>query len=227
MKKLQSAAGIILLSSIFSGCSQPEDSDPSVRNETTHTETTEESKSKSESGNEIPVKPEEHPAKTEESTDTPPSDISVEEEQQQMALDMLDELTKDAKEGKIYRPGDEWTIGHTTRKEIHQTIGKPEEIEGAFEHYHGSMGNPSVAFKFDGNGVLEESRYFGTNVERQTNLGGITEKELQEQLGTPADTRLIQTTGETNIIYHLNHYELQFVMGKDGKADHVNLKKLD
>lgn len=150
---------------------------------------------------------------------------SVEVEQKQMAIDTLNGLAKDAKEGKVYRPDQGFIIGKTTRNDIVNAIGEPEEKKGDYDHYHGSMGNPSVAFKYDGKGVLEEARYFGTNVERQTNLGGITEEDLTKQLGKPADSRRIESTGEQNIRYHFNDFELQFIIGKDGTPDHVNLKK--
>ncbi|QTD40090.1 YjgB family protein [Sporosarcina sp. Te-1] len=158
-------------------------------------------------------------------TDSPSSETTVEDEQKQMALDMLNDMAERAKEGKVYRPDQGFVIGKTTRKGLYNTIGEPEEKDQGYEHYHGSMGNPSVAFKYNGNGVLEEARYFGTNVERQTNLGGITEKDLTEQLGKPDDARKIEATGETNVRYHMGDFELQFIIGKDGKPDHVNLKK--
>jgi hypothetical protein len=150
---------------------------------------------------------------------------SVKDEQKRMAIDTLNGLVRDAKEGKVYRPDQEFKVGKTVRNDIVQAIGEPEEKIGGYDHYHGSMGNPSVAFKYDGKDVLVEARYFGTNVERQTNLGGITEEDLIEQLGKPADSRRIESTGEKNIRYHLNDFELQFIIGKDGSVDHVNLKK--
>ena len=158
-------------------------------------------------------------------TDSTSSETTVEDEQKQMALDMLKKLTEDANKGKVYRPDQGFIIGKTTRDDVYNTIGESEEKDNGYEHYHGSMGNPSVAFKYDGKGTLEEARYFGTNVERQTNLGGITEEDLTEQLGKPSDIRKIETTGEKNIRYHIGDFELQFIIGKDGTPDHVNLKK--
>lgn len=161
----------------------------------------------------------------EEESTNPPSETTVEEEQKQMALDTLNGLAEDAKEGKVYHPDQGFIIGKTKRGDVHETIGQPEEEGNGYEHYHGSMGNPSIAFKYNAKGVLEEARYFGTNVERQTNLGGITEKDLTEQLGKSADTRKIEATGEKNVRYHIGDFELQFIIGKDGTPDHVNLKK--
>lgn len=153
------------------------------------------------------------------------SEAIIEAEQKKMALNMLNAVAQDAKEGKVYRPDNGFRIGQTERDAVHKTIGEPEEKEAGYEHYHGSMGNPSVAFKYDGNGILEEARYFGTNVERQTNLGGITEKDLTEQLGEPLEIREMKETEEKNIRYHRGEFELQFIIGKDGTVDHVNLKQ--
>ncbi|GKV55358.1 hypothetical protein NCCP2222_13050 [Sporosarcina sp. NCCP-2222] len=158
-------------------------------------------------------------------TDSPTSETTVEDEQKQMALDMLNGLAERAEEGKVYQPDQGFIIGKTTRKDVYNAIGEPEEKNQGYEHYHGSMGNPSVAFKYNGDGVLQEARYFGTNVERQTNLGGITEEDLTAQLGRPDDIRKIEATGEKNIRYHVGEFELQFIIGDNGKPDHVNLKK--
>lgn len=152
-------------------------------------------------------------------------EASIEEEQKQMALETLNGLAENAKEGKMYRPAQSFIIGQTTRDDVIGTIGEPEDVQGEFDHYHGSMGNPSVAFSYDAKGVLAEARYFGTNVERQTNLGGITEKDLIEQLGNPTEDYTIQETGEKNMRYNIGSYDLQFVIGEDGTPDHVNLKK--
>ncbi|WP_153721113.1 DUF4309 domain-containing protein [Sporosarcina cascadiensis] len=227
MNKIKLAGSFIILSSLFAGCAQSTDTSQETVNSQSPTtnETPDKTVSKPEqkTGTEKPAADSED----KENIADQSSESSAEDEQQQMAINMLKELTNDAKKGIVYRQGTQWIIGKTTREEIHQEIGEPEEMKGDFEHYHGSMGSPSIAFKFDGNEVLEEARYFGTNIERQTNLGGITEIILYQELGDPADTHLIEATGETNIMYQPGHYELQFIIGKDGTADHVNLKKRD
>ncbi|WP_336823248.1 DUF4309 domain-containing protein [Sporosarcina sp. USHLN248] len=148
---------------------------------------------------------------------------SDEEFQKDLSLEMLNNLYEDAKKGKVYKVPNGIYVGKTTRKEVVNRIGEPEEQDD-YDHYHGSMGNASYAFRYNQNEILQEARYFGTNVERQTNLGGITEKDLREQLGNPHELRTIDATNETNFIYDLNRYELQFVIGEDGTASHVNLK---
>lgn len=148
---------------------------------------------------------------------------SDEELQKEMALDTLAKIVEDAKIGRVYRLSNGIYVGKTTRKEVTDVIGEPEEKD-TFDHYHGSMGNASYGLAYDGKGILTEARYFGTNVERQTNLGGITTEDLIEQLGEPDQKREISSTNETNFIYQVGEFELQFVMKKDGTVDHVNLK---
>lgn len=146
-------------------------------------------------------------------------------EQKQMALESLNGIVEDAEKGMVYRFASGFTVGESTREEVYAEISEPEEQAGGFDFYHGSMGQASYQIKYDENGVIKEARYFGTNVERQTNLGGITEPDLLEQIGEPDEKREIPDTGETNIVYFIGDYELQFILGEDGSADHVNLLK--
>lgn len=147
----------------------------------------------------------------------------VDDEQKQMALEVLEELVEDAEWGLVYGLSDGFKIGESSREQVVAAIGEPEEQLDGFDFYHGSMGNASYQIAYDENAVMKEARYFGTNVERQTNLGGITREDLLEHLGEPLEERDIPSTGETNIIYRMADYELQFVMAEDGTTDHVNL----
>ncbi|WKA50424.1 YjgB family protein [Planococcus liqunii] len=149
----------------------------------------------------------------------------VDDEQKGMAIDTLKEIVKNAETGIVYRFSDGFQVGKATRDEVYAAIGEPEEQVDEFDFYHGSMGNASYQIAYDKNNVMEEARYFGTNVERQTNLGGITKKDLLEHVGEPAEERKIPATGETNLVYHAGDYELQFVLAKNGTTDHVNLLK--
>ncbi|MFC5603470.1 DUF4309 domain-containing protein [Sporosarcina koreensis] len=155
-----------------------------------------------------------------ENEDETSSDDKV---QKEMALDVLAGIFEDAKTGKVYRLSDGIYIGKTTRKEVIEMIGEPEEKD-TFDHYHGSMGNASYDLAYNEKGILKEARYFGTNVERQTNLGGITTKDLIENIGEPDQKREMNSTNETNYIYQVGDFELQFIMQEDGTTDHVNLK---
>ena len=145
------------------------------------------------------------------------------DEQKEMAIDTLKEIVKDAESGIVYRFSTGFKIGESTRKEVYAAISEPEETLGEFDFYHGSMGQASYQIAYDKNNVMKEARYFGTNVERQTNLGGITREDLLEYIGEPASEREIPDTGETNIVYFVGDYELQFILAKDGTTDHVNL----
>lgn len=147
----------------------------------------------------------------------------VDDEQKGMAIDTLKEIVKNAESGIVYRFSDGFQVGKATRDEVYAAIGEPEEQVDEFDFYHGSMGNASYQIAYDKNNVMEEARYFGTNVERQTNLGGIAKKDLLEHVGEPAEEREIPATGETNLVYHVGDYELQFILAKDGTTDHVNL----
>ncbi|MBW8351399.1 YjgB family protein [Bacillus sp. IITD106] len=149
---------------------------------------------------------------------------SVEDEQKQMAIDTLKGLVENANDGRVYKLGDGIYVGKTKRNEVYDLIGEPEE-KGEFDRYHGSMGNASYDLAYDDKDVLKEARYRGTNVERQTNLGGITVNDLKNQIGEPNEIREISKTDEKNYIYRIGQYELQFVMDASGTADHVNLLK--
>lgn len=156
-------------------------------------------------------------------TDGNNEEKQISDEQKQMAIVALKEIVKDAEKGIVYRFSSGFIVGESTREEVYAKISEPEEQIGDFDYYHGSMGQASYQIKYDDNDVMEEARYYGTNVERQTNLGGITRNDLVEQIGEPDAEREIPNTGETNIVYFIGNYELQFVMREDGTTDHVNL----
>lgn len=146
-------------------------------------------------------------------------------EQKQMAVETLKGIVKDAEKGMVYRFASGFTVEESTREEVYAAISEPEEKAGEFDFYHGSMGQASYQIRYDENDVMQEVRYFGANVERQTNLGGITKEDLIKEIGKPEGERTISAAGETNIVYHVGDYELQFILGKDGTVDHINLLK--
>lgn len=143
--------------------------------------------------------------------------------QKQMAIDVLNAIFKDAEDGIVYGLSSGFTVGESARQEVYAQISEPEERIGGYDYYHGLMGNASYKILYDENDVMKEARYFGTNVERQTNLGGITREDLFQEQGEPNAERKIPDTGETNLIYYVGDYELQFVIREDGSTDHVNL----
>ncbi|GEM_PF-872798 len=150
------------------------------------------------------------------------SSTDADQAQKQMALDTLTGLVEDAKKGKVYRLTDSFYVGKTTQTDVHNEIGKPER-QDTFDRYTGSMGQASYDLRYDKNGVLAEARYLGTNVERQTNLGGITSADIVKQLGQPATKRPLPETKQTSYIFDIGNFQLQFVMSEKDTADHVNL----
>lgn len=202
---------VILLLAVLTGCANTNEEVQEPSTESNNGSSTTEDASSSNSTNEM-------------NSDKNKNDSTKTDEQlqKQMALDTLQGLADDAEEGKVYRLADGIYIGKTNKDDIEELIGEPEK-QDEYDHYQGSMGNASYDLAYDENGVLKEARYFGTNVERQTNLGGITADDLIEQLGKPVEVHPITATGETNYRYHFDDFELQFIIGEDGKTDHVNL----
>nr|WP_257215456.1 YjgB family protein [Bacillus pumilus] len=80
-------------------------------------------------------------------------------------------------------------IGVQTKKDVHHKLGNPypETGQSSFDLYHAEMGNPGFAFHYDKKGKMNEIQYFGTNVEKETNIGRMTPSLLKKQLG-PADS---------------------------------------
>lgn len=157
-----------------------------------------------------------------QSGQTGTADESIDKEQKKMAIDTLNDLVLDGKKGKVYHLNDNFYVGKTTQTDVYNTIGKPER-QDTFDRYTGSMGQASYDLRYNEKGLLVEARYLGTNVERQTNLGGISSKDLVEQLGNPDEKRMLKDSDQTSYIYELGSYEIQFVMNEKDKADHVNL----
>ncbi|WP_322923400.1 YjgB family protein [Paenibacillus campi] len=150
--------------------------------------------------------------------------------QHQLVVKTLNSFYKPALQGKF--PGDmnSFTIGKTTRSEVIARIGTPDmprsSVNG-YDTYHADMGQPGYAFHYNKNGVLDEMRYFGTNVERQTNIGGMTMKLLREQWYAPSSVSTIGKgkSKQTEITYLRGHYKLEFIFNSSTDLDHINLLK--
>ncbi|ASS67061.1 MULTISPECIES: YjgB family protein [Paenibacillus] len=143
-----------------------------------------------------------------------------------------------AKLNSFYKPAlkgqfpdfNSFTVGKTTRQTVVKTIGAPmvpmKDSDG-FDVYTADMGHPGYAFNYK-LGKIREMRYFGTNVERQTNIGSITVKLLVQQWGAP-DASVIFKTGKTQqkkISYVRGDYQLDFIFNNINGTDcaHINLK---
>ncbi|MCK9859565.1 YjgB family protein [Paenibacillus sp. ATY16] len=122
-----------------------------------------------------------------------------------------------------------FTIGSTTHQSVIKAIGEaesPAKDSDGFDVYHAEMGHPGYAISYK-LGKIKEMRYFGTNVERQTNLGGITVKMLVQHWGTPNESVLIKSgkTVQKKITYVRGKYQLEFIFdGTSGTGlNHINL----
>ncbi|WHY71584.1 YjgB family protein [Fictibacillus enclensis] len=142
------------------------------------------------------------------------------------AADKLTTIYYSAYEGHFPNNAFDFYTGKTTKADVHEKWGPPStpiSKNSDFEIYHAEMGNPGYDFSYDKDNVIKEIRNFGTNVERDHSIGGITVKMLGDEIGSADHIRHLPNTGETSYIYETGDFELEFIIGKDGKADHVNL----
>lgn len=142
------------------------------------------------------------------------------------ALTTLHEIYNKAFSGEMPYTAKGLTISENTKKEVYETFGSPPEpgnSDETFDYYHAEMGHPGFAFAYNDDKTISQIRYFGTNVERDDNLGSITPKVLGKQLGSADEIRHISSSNEINYIYKTGNYELQFIVGEDQTVDHINL----
>ncbi|MDN4526122.1 YjgB family protein [Fictibacillus fluitans] len=142
------------------------------------------------------------------------------------AAEKLTTIYYSAYEGHFPNNAFDFYIGKSTKADVHEKWGPPStpiSKTSDFEIYHAEMGNPGYAFSYDKNNIIKEIRNLGTNVERDHSIGGITVKMLGDEIGSADHIRHLRETGETSYIYETGDFELEFIIGKNGKADHVNL----
>ncbi|AOH53384.1 hypothetical protein ABE28_003395 [Peribacillus muralis] len=142
------------------------------------------------------------------------------------AITTLYEIYNKAFSGEMPYTATGLKINENAQKDVYNTFGSPPEPGNAdetFDFYHAEMGHPGFAFAYSEDKIISQIRYFGTNVERDHNLGSITPKVLGEQLGSADQIRHISSTDEINYIYKTGDYELQFIVGEDQTVNHVNL----
>ncbi|MBT2613987.1 MULTISPECIES: YjgB family protein [unclassified Bacillus (in: firmicutes)] len=144
------------------------------------------------------------------------------------ALTTLHEIYNKAFSGEMPYTAMGLKINENTQKEVYETFGSPPEpgnTDETFDYYHAEMGQPGFAFAYNDDKTISQIRYFGTNVERDHNLGSITPKVLGNQLGSADEIRHISSTNEINYIYKTGNYELQCIVGKNQTVDQINLLK--
>ncbi|QJC53618.1 YjgB family protein [Paenibacillus albicereus] len=146
-----------------------------------------------------------------------------------MAAEKLMAMYKPALQGQ-FPDFNGFAIGETTRQQVIDAIGKapePRKTANGFDVYHAEMGHPGYALRYDGDNVVAEMRYFGTNVERQTNIGGMTRDLLVQKWFMPQASTVFTSAGkqQKKLSYVRGDYQLDFIFndvkGKD--LDHVNL----
>ncbi|OLQ57837.1 hypothetical protein BHT94_01775 [Bacillus licheniformis] len=161
------------------------------------------------------------PAKAAAQTNT------LSEHTNQSAANLVKNLYSTAYRGEMPHQAHGLTINKSTKGDVHARLGEPERPVGGdnrFDLYHWNMGQPGYGFSYHKDMTISEIRYFGTGVERQLNLGGVTPEVLQNEIGPANRVLAVPFTDEIDYVYDTGRYELHFVIGKDQTADHVNLK---
>ncbi|MFF2017299.1 YjgB family protein [Paenibacillus sp. NPDC058177] len=145
----------------------------------------------------------------------------------EQALKTLNSFYKPALKGQFPGSVSGLAVGKSTRQDVYKLIGKPEQKApdaDAFEVYHAEMGHPgyAIAYKLD---KIREIRYLGTNVERQTNIGGITMSMLKKNWFAPTSTTTIKNgkLKQTKLTYVRGDYKLEFIFNSSTDLDHINL----
>ncbi|WFB60999.1 YjgB family protein [Paenibacillus sp. BR1-192] len=154
---------------------------------------------------------------------------SAEDYAAEHALKTLNSFYKPALKGQFPGAVSGLTIGKSTKQDVYKAIGEPSvpgKDADAFDVYGANMGNPGYAFSYKLN-KIREMRYFGTNVERQTNIGGITMKMLKKNWFAPDATTTFKNgkTKQTKLTYHRGEYKLEFIFNSSTELDHINLLK--
>ncbi|MED3863077.1 YjgB family protein [Priestia megaterium] len=160
--------------------------------------------------------------------DTPVHAATSQETSSQTAVKNINEIYNAAVQGEVPRLTADLKIGKSLRQDVRDQFGPPPEgSSNNFDYYHAEMGHPGYAFGYDQNNVINEIRYFGTNVERQTNLGSITQANLKKELGQPNFTSKVKGDGttQTKYTYHAGAYDLEFIFDDSKTLNHVNLVK--
>jgi hypothetical protein len=145
----------------------------------------------------------------------------------EQALKTLNSFYKPALKGQFPDSVGGLTVGKSTRKDVYKSIGEPDQKGNnadTFELYGANMGHPGYAFSYKLD-KIREMRYFGTNIERQTNIGGITMNMLKKNWYAPNTTSTIKNgkVKQTKMTYLRGDYKLEFIFNSSTELDHINL----
>ncbi|CAN2253142.1 YjgB family protein [Bacillus vallismortis] len=152
---------------------------------------------------------------------------TLSEDTNQSADELVKDLYNTAYKGEMPKQAQGLVINKSTKGDVHAALGEPERPiagDNRFELYRWNMGQPGYGFSYHQDMTISEIRYFGTGVERQQNVGGVTPEVLRNELGRANRVLTVPFTDEIDYVYDTGQYELHFVMGTDQAADHVNLK---
>ncbi|SDW04473.1 YjgB family protein [Paenibacillus sp. CF384] len=146
-----------------------------------------------------------------------------------MAKKLLNSFYKPALNGRFPGSVNGVKVGVSTRKNVLGIIGQPDKTRtdaDGFDMYSAEMGHPGYAVAYKLNKV-REIRYFGTNVERETNIGGITKRMLFAAWGAPSASVKIRNGSlvQQKITYNRGPYKLAFIFNSGTNLDHINLLK--
>ncbi|MGO4545003.1 YjgB family protein [Paenibacillus sp. 2TAB23] len=152
---------------------------------------------------------------------------AVTKDKDNQALTTLNSFYKLALKGQFPGGMKGLTLGTSTRQDVQDQIGKaeaPGKDADAFDVYHAEMGHPGYAISYKLN-KIREMRYFGTNIERQNNIGGITQNMLYKAWGMPNSAKTIHNGKLTQkkIVYNRGDYQLSFIFNSTTELDHINL----
>ncbi|WP_106767632.1 YjgB family protein [Paenibacillus faecalis] len=144
-------------------------------------------------------------------------------------LKTLNSFYKPALKGQFPGAVSGLTVGESTRQDVIQKIGEPTEPgknASSFDVYGANMGSPGYAFLYKSN-KIQEMRYFGTNVERHTNIGGITIEMVKQNWYAPSSVNRIKNGDktQTKLTYNRGDYKIEFIFNSNTDLDHINLLK--
>lgn len=146
------------------------------------------------------------------------------------ALKTLNSFYKPALKGQFPGVVSGLTVGESTKQDVIQKIGEPTQpgkSASSFDVYGANMGNPGFAFSYNKSNKIQEMRYFGTNVERQTNIGGITISMVKKNWYAPSSVSKFKNGKETQtkLTYNRGDYKIEFIFNSSTDLDHINLLK--
>jgi len=149
--------------------------------------------------------------------------------EEDLALATLNSFYKPALKGKFPGSVNALTLGVSTRKDVKKLLDEPTtkgKDSDDFDLYHAEMGHPgyAISYKLD---KIKEMRYFGTNVSKESNIGGITQVMLKKAWGKADEISTFKTgkVQQTKIVYDRGDYALSFIFNDKTTLDHINLTK--